>query len=120
MFKAGHKQAFDESIANGRRYMHKLVEKYKVNQLDYLTVCDLARKVFKCFDLNADANLNKHETKLWLEAFSAEMNTLTTNFNLSQFRAWFSKIDEDGSGTMSLSEMTRAICEFLKIEEPKV
>jgi Ca2+-binding EF-hand superfamily protein len=47
------------------------------------------------------------------------MNTLTTNFNLSQFRAWFNKIDEDGSGTMSLSEMTRAICEFLKIEEPK-
>ena len=91
-----------------------------MNQLDYLTVCDLARKVFKCFDLNADANLNKHETKLWLEAFSAEMNTLTTNFNLAQFRAWFSKIDEDGSGTMSLSEMTHAICEFLKIEEPKV
>jgi hypothetical protein len=60
------------------------------------------------------------ETKLWLEAFSAEMNTIDTNFNSKKFKSWFSKIDEDGSGTMSLVEMIRAICDFYKIEVPEV
>ena len=59
------------------------------------------------------------ETKLWLEAFSQEMNTLDTNFNSSKFKEWFSKIDEDGSGTMSLVEMISAICDFYKIAMPE-
>lgn len=83
-------------------------------------VCDLSRKIFNSFDLNADGNLNILETKLWLEAFSAEMNTIDTNFNSNKFKAWFRKIDEDGSGTMSLYEMIRAICDFYKIELPEI
>jgi hypothetical protein len=83
MFKEGNSKAFEDQMADGRHYLSKLVEKYKINRLDYLTVCDLARKIFRCYDLNCDSNLNKHETKLWLEAFSSEMNTLTTNFSLS-------------------------------------
>ena len=83
-------------------------------------VCDLTRKIFNSFDLNADGNLNILETKLWLEAFSAEMNTIDTNFNSNKFKAWFRKIDEDGSGTMSLYEMIRAICDFYKIELPEI
>jgi len=46
------------------------------------------------------------------------MNTLGTNFNSAKFKEWFSKIDEDGSGTMSVVEMIGAICDFYKIEIP--
>ena len=48
------------------------------------------------------------------------MNTIDTNFNSNKFKAWFRKIDEDGSGTMSLYEMIRAICDFYKIELPEL
>ena len=46
------------------------------------------------------------------------MNTLGTNFNSAKFREWFSKTDEDGSGTMSVVEMIGAICDFYNIEMP--
>ena len=48
------------------------------------------------------------------------MNTIDTNFNSNKFKAWFRKIDEDGSGTMSLYEMIRAICDLYKIELPEI
>jgi hypothetical protein len=81
LHKQGQKTVFDENIQAGKRYLNKLVQKYRLNKLDYLGVCDLSRKIFNSFDLNGDGNLNIIETKLWLEAFSHEMNTLDTNFN---------------------------------------
>ena len=81
-------------------------------------MCDLSRKIFNSFDLNGDGNLDMIETKLWLESFGSEMNTLDTNFNSKMFNEWFLKMDEDGSGTMSLGEMISAICDFYKITMP--
>lgn len=69
--------------------MSKLVKLYKLNSLDYLQVCDLSKKVFRCFDLDGNALLDKVEAKILLQAFSNEMNTIGTSLSKDGFRKWF-------------------------------
>ena len=61
----GHRDisAYEEFITEGRHHISKLVEMYKLNKIDYLSVCDLTRKIYRCFHLDSNANLDKFETK---------------------------------------------------------
>ena len=109
MFANREVEGHREQINEGKHHVAKLVQYYKVDNLDYLTLCDLTRKIFRCFDVDNNQNLDKLETKQLLEAFSAEMNTIGTQFNRKTFQEWFAKIDADGSEEVSLSELTLAL-----------
>lgn len=41
-------------------------------------MCDLSRKIFRCFDLSGNAQLGRLETKCLMDALSSHMKTLTT------------------------------------------
>lgn len=92
---------------------------YKLSQLDYLHVCDLTRKIYRCFDLDGNANLDKFETRHLIDAFSSEMNTIGTSFNKQSFREWFAQIDASGDEMISLQELIQALCQLLKVEIPE-
>lgn len=102
MFAHRENKGNEDQINEGRHHIRKLVAHYKVNSLDYLTLCDLTRKIYRCFDLDSNDNLDKYETKQLLEVFSNEMNTLGTALNRKTFSDWFAKIDADGSEEISL------------------
>lgn len=63
--------AQNHSVQEGTRNIRKLVDLYKLNQLDYLQVCDLCRKIHRCFDFDGNASLDKFETKQLLDAFAS-------------------------------------------------
>ena len=81
-------------------------------------MCDLCRKIFRCFDFDANLNLDKFETKQFLEVFASEMNTIGTSLNRNKFKEWFAKIDADGSDNISLTELIQALCGILKVDVP--
>jgi Ca2+-binding EF-hand superfamily protein len=89
MFGARDQSAHQEQIVDGRHHIKKLVNLYRLNQLDYLHLCDLTRKIYRCFDLDGNANLDKFETRNLMEAFSSEMNTIGTQFNKQTFKKFF-------------------------------
>lgn len=45
----------------GLSSIDRLVQFNKNNQLDYLTICSLVRKIFNSFDFDGDGNLDKIE-----------------------------------------------------------
>lgn len=47
-----------------------MIDMHKNNQLDYLTLCDLVRKIFRAFDFDNDGSLDKKESKALLDAFT--------------------------------------------------
>ena len=112
---AGHQEQLNE----GKHYIKKLVNFYRLNKLDYLSACDFIRKIFRSFDLDGNSNLDKFETRLLMEAFSGEMNTIGTAFSRSAFREKFAQIDADGSGDLSLPELIESLCNILLIDIPK-
>ncbi len=60
-----------DSLQEGTHNIRKLVELYKLNQLDYLQVCNLCRKIHRCFDFNGNGTLDKFETKQLLDVFAS-------------------------------------------------
>lgn len=81
MFGIKDLSAYQDQITEGRHHIYKLVQQYKLNSLDYLQVCDLTRKLYRCFDLDGNAVLGKIEMKQLLESFSNEMNTIGTSMS---------------------------------------
>ncbi len=116
----GHKDlsAYQDLIDEGRHHIRKLVQSYKLNKIDYLSLCDMTRKIYKCFDFDHNQNLDKLETKQLLEAFSSEMNMLGTTLTKNTFKEWFAKIDQDGSDSISLPELILALSGIMKVEVP--
>ena len=89
---------YKDHIEEGDHHIEKLVNLYKSNQLDYLSICDLTRKFFRCFDLKGHASLGKVEMKQLLSCFSLQMNSLGTTMSKEGFAKWFDSIDYDGGG----------------------
>lgn len=111
---------YQDQICEGRHHISKLVTAYKLNSLDYLKLCDLTRKLYKCFDLDGNASLGKIEMKQLLLAMSTEMNSLGgKQMTKSAFRKWFSEIDTDNSDAVSLDELICAFCKLFKVEQTK-
>lgn len=52
--------------------------------LDYLTVCDLARKIYQCFDFNCDGELDSRECSAMIDTLEREGATIgpKIQFNL--------------------------------------
>lgn len=111
---------FREQLQEGSHHIQKLVQQYKLNGLDYLQVCDLTRKVFRCFDLSGNAQLGKIEMKCLLEHFTSEMNTIGTTMSKQTFQKWFESIDTDGNQNITLTELIQAFCGIFKIEQPNL
>jgi len=62
-----------ETMQKGIKNIIRVIEMHKNNQLDYLTVCGLVRKIFRAFDFDCDGILDKKESKALLDAFTQEM-----------------------------------------------
>ena len=72
----------------------------------------MTRKIFKCFDLNNDANIYKIETKLLLDAFYNEFaNNSTLKNNLRDFFTFEKRI--------KLKEMIDLVAKCFNVEIPK-
>lgn len=106
------------SIKEGKRYCEKMVRMAKIGQLDYLTICELVKKIFKFFDLDGNAVLDKSEGKFFLDALTHEMNFASTSMSRDKFKKWFADIDEDGSGAISVNELIPALAQFFKVPIP--
>lgn len=61
-------------VNEGIRTIKKIVELHRIGKLNYLTVCELGKKMFKSFDFDANAILNEAEMKVFLNALTHEMN----------------------------------------------
>lgn len=119
MFEIKDLSVFENQIEEGSHHIRKLVGLYKNNGLDYLGICDLTRKIFRCFDLSNCRELGKIEMKCLLEALSNEMNLINTNLNIQTFQKWFDQIDTDGSQNISLQELIGAFCNIFKVVRPR-
>lgn len=119
MFEIKDLSVFENQIEEGSHHIRKLVGMYKNNGLDYLAICDLTRKIFRCFDLSNCRELGKIEMKCLLEALSNEMNIINTNLNIQTFQKWFDQIDLDGSQNISLQELIQAFCNIFKVARPR-
>lgn len=99
-----------DTIRKGQYYVKKLIETYKKDALDYLTLCDLTKKMYRSFNLNADGTLDKYEMRHLLEALSNEMCTISLEANVLTFKQWFQRFDADGSDQVTLTELVDSLC----------
>jgi len=60
-------------MQKGIKNIERLVLLNKNNQLDYLTICDLVRKIFSSFDFDSDGLLDKIEAKALVDNFLLQM-----------------------------------------------
>ena len=99
-----------DTIRKGQYYVKKLIETYKKDALDYLTLCDLTKKMYRSFNLNADGTLDKYEMRHLLEALSNEMCTISLEADVLTFKQWFQRFDADGSDQVTLTELVDSLC----------
>jgi Ca2+-binding EF-hand superfamily protein len=109
---------YADQFEQGRHYIRKMVALYKSGNMDYLSLCNILRKIYNSFDFTGNACLSKLETRHLLECFSAEMNTIMTQMKNQSFKQWFEKIDTDGNQVVSLDELVSAFCKLFKFSEP--
>lgn len=109
------------AMQNGINLIEKLVQGKKTGTIDYLKVCSIIRKIFKNFDMNENQTLEKDELKLLVDQLLEE------NLNANQgkhdsesdiLREWVRKLDNNS--TVSQVEVTKVICDFLKIKPPSM
>jgi len=77
------------------------------------------KKIFKCFDLDGNAVLDKWEGKFFLDALTHEMNFASASMSKDKFKKWFADIDKDGSSAISCNELIPALAEFFKVPMPR-
>lgn len=82
-------------MQKGIKNIDKLVLLNKNNQLDYLTVCDLVRKIYNSFDFDEDGTLDKIESKAMIDTFLQQMSQNDTSSSQEDFRDLFKKIETE-------------------------
>jgi hypothetical protein len=80
-------------MQKGLKNIERLVLLNKNNQLDYLTVCDLVRKVVEAFDFDQDQCLDKFEAKALVDNFCLQMAQTDAALKQEDFRDLFRKIE---------------------------
>lgn len=80
-------------MQKGLKNIERLVLLNKNNQLDYLTVCDLVRKVVEAFDFDQDQSLDKVEAKALVDNFCLQMAQTDAALKQEDFRDQFRKIE---------------------------
>ena len=93
----------------------------KAGTIDYLKVCSIIRKIFKNFDMNENKTLEKEELKLLVDQLLEEnliSNQGKHDAESDNLREWVRKLDN--SSTVTQVEVTKVICDFLKIKAPSM
>lgn len=72
--------------------MNRLIILNKNNQLDYLTVCDLVKRILKCFNFNSEERFDKSELQIIVDNFIQQMHTSDTSLSCDDFKEQFKKI----------------------------
>ena len=101
--------------------IEKLVQGKKAGTIDYLKVCSIIRKIFKNFDMNENKTLEKEELKLLVDQLLEEnfiSNQGKHDAESDNLREWVRKLDN--SSTVTQVEVTKVICDFLKIKAPSM
>lgn len=108
-------------MQKGIKNIDRLVLLNKNNQLDYLTVCDLVRKIYNSFDFDADNMLDKIESKALVDTFIQQMSVGDTSLSQELLKDLFRKIEIESSGTKTIVEkqLVNVVCNFFGINEPE-
>ena len=56
-----------QQLAEGNSHIGKLLEYFNNGNLDYLKMCNVGKKIFRCFDFDGNASLDEVELKLLLQ-----------------------------------------------------
>ena len=99
----------------GIKNIEKLVNLHKNNQLDYLTVCDLVRKILDAYDFDKDKQLDKIEYKALVDNFLTQMQLTDTSLNQDDFREMLRAAVDKSTGFASKKEILNIICVFFVI-----
>ena len=109
------------AMQSGIHLIQKLVHGKKAGTVDYLKVCSIIRKIFMNFDMNENQTLEKDELKFLVDQLLEE--NLTANqgkhdVESDHLREWLRKLD--ANSIVSQVELTKVICEFLKVKPPSM
>ena len=107
-----------ETMQKGIKNIIRVIEMHKNNQLDYLTVCGLVRKIFRAFDFDSDGILDKKESKALLDAFTQEM-ALTDGSRIEEFKDLHKRIFQTDEGRITFKSLLEGTCHFYGIQQPE-
>ena len=91
----------------------------KTDTLDYLKACTVVRKIYQNFDLNENESLEKEELKLLIDTLIEENTTVNQGKQDAEtdlLREWYRKLKAEKP--VSQIQLTKAICDFLKVKPP--
>lgn len=108
-------------MQSGIHLTQKLVHGKKAGTVDYLKVCSIIRKIFMNFDMNENQTLEKDELKFLVDQLLEEnliANQGKHDVESDHLREWLRNLD--ASCIVSQVELTKVICEFLKVKPPSM
>lgn len=107
------KSQIQKGIAN----LKKLVDIKKNQHLDYLTIHDLVKKIFICFDFDADLLLNKKEIHILAEHTLREFQKNDASMNLNNLREKFKQLELCGD-PITDKQLIIIMCQAFNVQQP--